>query len=153
MVSLHICTLCVVCLFVDTYVLLTYSICHGSLCICCICGDSRQRIKTAVEKLPVNFMVKACVEARVSARGPGAWEAYRAAENDARAEIRPCGERHSANGGAHVHRPSLMTQLRPAWNWFKWTAIIITEFGAFLVSLKEVLEAAPSRTRRYQRIV
>ena len=115
--------------------------------------DSRKRINTSVEKLPINFMVKACVEAQVVSRGEGALDAYRSAEEAARTVMRPCSASSASTSSNSNPRASLVAQLRPAWNWFKWTAIIVTEFGAFLVSMKEVLEAAPNRTRRYQRIV
>lgn len=98
----------------------------------------------AVEKLPVNFLVKAVVEARVVARGDGAWRQYRSSEEEAKRVVTPFSDPD--------RRRDVVAQLRPAWNWFKWTVIIVTEFGAFLVSLKEVLESAPAR-RRYQRIV
>lgn len=107
------------------------------------CPMCRKRIKVSVEKLPVNFMVKAVVEDRVAARGEGAWRIYREHEEEAKRVVTPFTDEN--NG-------SVVSQLRPAWNWFKWTIIIVTEFGAFLVSLKEVLESAPAR-RRYQRIV
>lgn len=91
----------------------------------------------------MNFMVKAVVEDRVAARGESAWRVYREHEEEAKRVVMPFGEES---------RGSVVAQLRPAWNWFKWTVIIVTEFGAFLVSLKEVLESTPAR-RRYQRIV
>lgn len=98
-----------------------------------------------MEKLPVNFLVKAVVEARVVARGDGAWREYRSSEEEAKRVVTPFQE-------GEGRRRDVVAQLRPAWNWFKWTVIIVTEFGAFLVSLKEVLESTPAR-RRYQRIV
>lgn len=131
--------------------------CGHSLCTGCLvrlaaheqrpcCPVCRKRIHGNVTELPVNFAAAAVVEARVAARGPTALAALRAAEEAARASSR----RTPPGGGGSA---PVLGQLRPAWNWFKWTAIIVTEFGAFLVSLKEVLEARPSRTRRYQRIV
>lgn len=90
-------------------------------------------------------MVKAVVEARVAARGERAWQAYRMVEEEAKRVVAPFAPEDRQSVGLVAH-------LRPAWNWFKWTVIIVTEFGAFLVSLKEVLESAPAR-RRYQRIV
>lgn len=98
----------------------------------------------AVEKLPVNFLVKAVVEARVLSRGDGAWRQYRTNEEEAKRVATPFDDTD--------RRRDVVAQLRPAWNWFKWTVIIVTEFGAFLVSLREVLESGPAR-RRYQRIV
>lgn len=112
------------------------------------CPVCRKRIKVTVDKLPVNFAVKALVDARVLARGQIAWDDYCTAENEARAELAPCAAAASPSSGG-----SIVARIRPAWNWFKWTVIIATELGAFLVSLKEVLEAAPNRPRRYQRIV
>lgn len=103
----------------------------------------RKRIKKSVERLPVNFMVKAVMEDRVAARGESAWREYREHEEEAKRVVIPFEGENQGN---------LVAQLRPAWNWFKWTIIIVTELGAFLVSLKEVLESAPAR-RRYQRIV
>lgn len=96
-------------------------------------------------------MVKAFVEERVAARGDDAWTAYRLAEDRARATIGPFAG--SGDASPNVSAGNLAVRLRPAWNWFKWTVIIVTEFGAFLVSLKEVLESTPARSRRYQRIV
>lgn len=91
-------------------------------------------------------MIKSCVDARVAGRGDDEWHKYRQAEEDARMVVTPFVHEQARNG-------TVVATLRPAWNWFKWTVIIVTEFGAFLVSLKEVLESAPTRTRRYQRIV
>lgn len=96
-----------------------------------------------VEKLPVNFAVKAVVEAGVLERGE--WGRYCEMVDGAKREVRGFGGEERVGG-------RFVSGLRPAWNWFKWTVIIVTEFGAFLVSLKEVLESAPAR-RRYQRIV
>lgn len=112
------------------------------------CPVCRRRIRVAADKIPVNYMIKACVDAHVAARGDQAWLAYRRLEEEARAFLVPFAPQDET-----VQRQSVVTQLRPAWNWFKWTVIIVTEFGAFLVSLKEVLESAPSRSRLYQRIV
>lgn len=131
--------------------------CGHTLCSTCLaalfgherrpaCPICRKRIRASVEKLPVNFLVKAVVEARVAERGEGAWRAYREVEEEAKRVVRPFAPRDERQ------RQSVVAQLRPAWNWFKWTVIIVTEFGAFLVSLKEVLESTPAR-RRYQRIV
>lgn len=127
--------------------------CGHTLCSACLvalfgherrpcCPVCRKRIRVGVEGVPVNFAVQGVVEARVAERGAGAWEAYRAAEEEMRVEIE--------SGGDEV---SVVTRLRPAWNWFKWSVIIVTEFGAFLVSLKEVLEAGSGRPSRHQRIV
>lgn len=123
--------------------------------------------------MPINFTVKAFVEEQVVARGEQALEQYRAAE----AAVLPFLESPAAyrraldnnnnnnnnngggngNGGAGAgggNGTSLASRLRPAWNWFKWTVIIVTEFGAFVVSLKELLDSnQPARNRRYQRIV
>lgn len=134
--------------------------CGHTLCTPCLvalygherrpaCPVCRKRIKASVDRLPVNFAVKALVDHRVLARGQRAWEDYCAAEDDARAELAPCIAAASANST----QTSIVSHIRPAWNWIKWTVIIATELGAFLVSLKELLEAAPARARRFQRIV
>lgn len=115
-----------------------------------VCPVCRRRIRTPVDKTPINFMVKACVEERVMSRGEAALAAYRLAEEEARALLGPASTRDSS---PIVSGETLAHRLRPAWNWFKWTVIIVTEFGAFLVSLKEVLESTPARSRRFQRIV
>lgn len=144
---------CPVCL--SELVLPRVAPCGHTLCSTCLsalfaherrpaCPVCRKRIRVAVEKLPVNFLVKAVVEARVVARGDGAWQQYRTNEEEAKRVVMPLNETDRTR--------DVVAQLRPAWNWFKWTVIIVTEFGAFLVSLKEVLESAPAR-RRYQRIV
>lgn len=104
-----------------------------------------------LDKVPVNFMAKTFVEERIAQRGSAALQAYRVAEEEARVAAGPLSiimDDVAANDAT-----SLATRLRPAWIWFKWTVIIVTEFGAFLVSLKEVLEVTPTRNRRYQRIV
>lgn len=75
---------------------------------------------------------------RVRARG--GWEEWREMEDEARLIV---GEGGGGGGWG----------LKPAWNWFKWSVIIVTELGAFLVSLKEVLESTPRGGRRYQRLV
>lgn len=136
--------------------------CGHTICTTCLtalgeherrptCPVCRRRIRTPVDKIPVNFMVKACIEERVMSRGEDALAAYRLAEQEARALLGPAASRGDStlmvSGENFAHR------LRPAWNWFKWTVIIVTEFGAFLVSLKEVLESTSARSRRYQRIV
>lgn len=130
--------------------------CGHSICTSCLeelaahdarmcCPVCRKRIRRNVSQLPINFAASAVIEARVAARGPAALAALRAAEAEARAG--------TGRTPARRETEPVMRQLRPAWHWFKWTVIIVTEFGAFLVSLKEVLEARPSRTRRHQRIV
>lgn len=151
-----VCTSCLVALFE-----------HERRPVCPVC---RRRIRTTIDRLPVNFLIRACVEERVTHRGARELEAYRAAELAARDRVGgPMsiddaagggGARSGAtspvrvsNNGIGAGAQGIAMRLRPAWNWFKWTVIIVTEFGAFLVSLKEVLEASPSRTRRYQRIV
>ncbi|KAI0561964.1 hypothetical protein FGB62_68g161 [Gracilaria domingensis] len=133
--------------------------CGHTLCTSCLaalfeherrpaCPVCRKKIKTSLDRLPVNFALKSLVEARVAERGDMAWDGYRQAENDAR-QLVP----HVAGENGAQQRAQVVATLRPAWNWFKWSVIIVTEFGAFLVSLKEVLESTPNRTRRYQRIV
>lgn len=108
----------------------------------------------SVEKLPVNFAVKGLVDARVAGQSERAWAEYCLAEDVARAELEMCGgvERSRGWGG----------RVRVGWHWVKWGVIIATELGAFLVSLKEVVEAGGrgaggggvGRGRRhYQRIV
>lgn len=109
------------------------------------CPVCRKRIKVGVDKLPVNFTVKSCVEARVAERGDEAWDEYLVLEQCAKDEMEPCGG-DSRNRTRQVG----MNQLQPAWNWFKWSIIIMTELGAFMASLKEILEPAPSR-RVFQR--
>lgn len=151
---------CPVCL--TELVLPRVATCGHTLCTSCLaalfeherrpaCPVCRKRIRLPPDKLPVNFMVKSCVEARVAERGSRAWDNYQKAEEDARLIVHP--DETSSPDSAARQRANVVANLRPAWNWFKWTVIIVTEFGAFLVSLKEVLESAPTRTRRYQRIV
>lgn len=149
---------CAVCL--GELVLPRVAPCGHSLCTSCLaalwrherrpqCPVCRRRIKAnCAAELPVNFTACAVAEARARAMGVGALEALRKAEAEARSAL-PCG----TSSPAVMPMTGSLRQLRPAWNWFKWTAIIVTEFGAFLVSLKEVLEAGPSHPRRYQRIV
>lgn len=148
---------CPVCL--GDLILPRVTTCGHTLCTTCLaalfeferrpsCPICRKRIKVAIDKLPINFMVKACIDARVAAKGEGAWSNYRQAENEAR-ELIPL----PGSDGSARRRQDVIASLRPAWNWFKWSIIIVTEFGAFLVSLKEVLESTPARSRRYQRIV
>lgn len=133
------------------------------------CPVCRRRVRPSVERLPVNFLVRACVEDRVSRRGPHALAAYRNAERAARQRFGPPPSNDDSSTAASVASAdasssystdaygsgsrSLARRLRPAWNWFKWSIIIVTEFGAFLVSLKEVIESASPRSPRYQRIV
>ena len=112
------------------------------------CPTCRRRIRVAsVEELPLNFAARAVVEARARAQGPPALARFRAAEQEAR-DAQRC-----ENAADDPDRPLVVAYMRRSWTWFKWTAIIVTEFGAFLVSLKEVLEATPSRPRRFQALV
>lgn len=152
---------CAVCL--GELVLPRVAPCGHSLCTGCLaalwtherrpaCPVCRKRIRVShLTELPVNFAARAVIESRARASGPVALAALRVAEDEARTHVR-CPHDTTQSAPTRPRQP-VLRQLRPAWNWFKWTAIIVTEFGAFLVSLKEVLEATPSRTRRYQRIV
>lgn len=172
---------CPVCL--GEFVLPRVAMCGHTICTSCIlalfeherrpmCPVCRRRIRTTVSRLPINFLIQACVEERVAQRGPNALAAYRTSEDIARALVggtlpsddatasggnarsgADSPSRELGNNGVVIGAQSIAMRLRPAWNWFKWTVIIVTEFGAFLVSLKEVLDAGPARTRRYQRIV
>lgn len=170
---------CPVCL--TELVLPRVAMCGHTVCTSCLaalfeherrpmCPVCRRRIRTSIDRMPINFLVRACVEERVAQRGHHELDAYRAAELAARDRVggpMPADDHANGSGGASgatspargsnngvgANAPALALRLRPAWNWFKWTVIIVTEFGAFLVSLKEVLDASPARTRRYQRIV
>ena len=145
---------CPICL--TEVVLPRVATCGHTLCTACLaalfeherrpaCPVCRKKIRLPLEKLPINFMVSSIVEARARQRGGEQWSQWRMQEEEARRMV--AGLEH-ADGSVGVWRT-----LRPAWNWFKWSVIIVTELGAFLVSLKEVLESAPNRGRRYQRIV
>lgn len=113
---------------------------------CSNCPTCRRRIRIMnIEDLPINFAARAVIEAR--ARQNGEIENFRNSEQQARDSLR-CENSHD-----DPDRRLVIAYMRRSWTWFKWTAIIVTEFGAFLVSLKEVLEASPSRPRRFQALV
>lgn len=162
---------CPVCL--TEFVLPRVTACGHTVCTTCLCAlweherrpgcpVCRRRIRPTVDKIPVNFIVHALVEERVATRGEPALAAHRALVEQARMLVEPASSAMGGSGGGGSGGDGgaafgdggagFVNRLRPAWNWFKWTVIIVTEFGAFLVSLKEVLESAPARSRRYQRI-
>lgn len=123
------------------------------------CPVCRRRMRQPIDKLPINFLVRSCVEERVAGRGRSAILEYRQAEQAACSPTpRPpppaTGHEEGVGNGGTVGT-GLVVRLRPALNWFKWSVIIVTEFGAFLVSLKELVDAGTgsTRVRRYQRIV
>lgn len=153
--------------------------CGHSVCTPCLlvlyehdrrppCPVCRRRVRPPLSRLPTNFALRSAAEERAAQRGPLALAAFTEAEDDALAARPPdssnsgnlnqvgMGTQNNGNNqGQQQARTRVVAQLRPAWNWFKWSVIIVTEFGAFLVSLKELVDAsaAPPRTRRYQRIV
>lgn len=124
------------------------------------CPTCRRRISVdTVQALPVNFAARAIVEARARNTGEDELRRFYTAENNARRHA--CADDNnniinSSNNGDDdegYESEETVALLVRTWNWFKWTAIIATELGAFLVSLKEVLDTSPSRHRRFQALV
>ena len=81
-------------------------------------------------------------------RGEDAWEEYLALEQRAKEEVEP-GCRGEMRGSS---RQVGIGHLQPAWNWLKWGIIVATELGAFLASLKEIMEPQSGR-RVFQRVM
>uniref|UniRef100_A0A7S1XGG1 RING-type domain-containing protein n=1 Tax=Compsopogon caeruleus TaxID=31354 RepID=A0A7S1XGG1_9RHOD len=124
--------------------------CGHTLCAVCIlslyeiqnrpsCPVCRNHINVPFEDLPTNFLAQACVESVERRRGQTALAEWKKDEEDAR-----CVLTSWVSGGKDrrkSNRPGFLRRFAPAWTCLKWTMVLVTEVGAVLLRVKDVVDA------------